>query len=394
MTQKVLRTYFSFVFLFELAMSFPFSVYVLFLLSQKMNLFQVSLVNMVFMSASFLLEIPTGAFADTLGRKFSFVVSCIVISIAFFVYFLSHSFWQFILAELIAALGIAFHSGAFQSWVVDSLKHYNYQGSMEKVFSREEQVRIIALIIGPLIGGFAGQYNLALPWLMSAIGMLIVGIVAYFVMKEPYFDRKSFGIKKIITEMKSVAVDSFAYGLKNKIVFTIVCFSAIQAFCVQSPNMYWQPGFAKLSTGTSTMGWLFMFFALATIIGNKIAVWIMKVFKDGKIGLVISQFVVGSGLIVASVSSSFYLVLMPFLVHEAGRGIYMPIKSKYLNEHIPSKQRATVISFDAMFFKIGSALGLLVMGLVAKNISIPFAWLISGAILILGTSILYLKRRG
>jgi len=393
MTRKVLRTYFCFVFLFELAMSFTFSVYVLFLLSQKMNLLQIGLVNMVFMLASVLLEIPTGAFADTLGRKFSFVASCIMVSIGCFVYFLSHSFCQFILAESLAALGLAFHSGAFQAWVTDSLKYYNYQSPMEKVYSKGDQIAAIARIFGPLIGSFVGRHNLALPWLISAITMLITGIMAYFVIKENYFNRKKIGIKKIILKMKNVATDSFAYGLKNKIVFTIICFDVVQAFCIQSPNMYWQPKFVKLSVSASAMGLLFVFFSIATIIGNKIAIWIMKIFKNENLGLVVSHLIAGVGLIVASSFSNFYLVLIPFLIHEGGRGVYGPIKSKYLNEHIPSKQRATIISFDAMCFKVGSVFGLLAMGFITKNISISFAWLLSGVILILGTLILYFKRR-
>jgi hypothetical protein len=86
----------------------------------------------------------------------------------------------------------------------------------------------------------------------------------------------------------------------------------------------------------------------------------------------------------------FYLVLTGFLTHEVGRGMIKPIQKSYLNKHIPSDKRATVLSFESMMGKLGAAGGLVVLGWVGKNYSIQDAWLVSG-ILILFLIPIYLK---
>ena len=73
--------------------SFISAVYVTFLISKGLNLFEVNLVNFVFFTTLFICEIPTGAFADVFGRKLSFVISCMLFALGMFVYGTAKSFW-------------------------------------------------------------------------------------------------------------------------------------------------------------------------------------------------------------------------------------------------------------------------------------------------------------
>jgi MFS family permease len=365
-------------------------------MSRGMDLLQVNVINFCFMIAVFLLEIPTGAFADTLGRKCSFVLSCFIISLGLFIYFFSTSFWFFVLAEIVIALGAAFYSGAFQSWLVDSLKYYNFQGSLSKVFSTEQQLCNIARIVGGLTGAYVARNNLALSWLVAAIGTFGVGILAQIIMKESYFQKKNFGARKVregLISIKTTAASSIKYGVKNKVVFMIVCLGLIQCFSVQALNMYWQPRFNKFLPSRSLLGWIYVAIWLAIISGNKMVGVLLKWVKRERLGLLISQVVIGLGICLASLFSSLFAIFLPFIIHEIGRGMFTPIKSAYLNKNIPSAQRATVISFDSMVLCLGSAIGLLISGVLAKNISIPFAWLFSGIFLVLATVTIYLFSR-
>src|SRR3989339_2261030 len=54
---------------------------------------------------SFLIEIPTGIFADLYGKRLSIIISKFLIFIAFIAFGFSFGFWSLILANLLYELG-------------------------------------------------------------------------------------------------------------------------------------------------------------------------------------------------------------------------------------------------------------------------------------------------
>jgi MFS family permease len=116
MQNKIVRQYYVLSLLFSIGgNSLTCAVYVTFLMSNGLNLLQVNLINAVFFFTLFVCEIPTGAYADIFGRKSSFVLACALMSASMFVYGSSHTFVGFIIAEILAAIGGTFRSGAFQA---------------------------------------------------------------------------------------------------------------------------------------------------------------------------------------------------------------------------------------------------------------------------------------
>ena len=61
-------------------------------------------------------------------------------------------------------------------------------------------------------------------------------------------------------------------------------------------------------------------------------------------------------------------------------GILGPVRQAYINEHIPSAQRATVLSFDSFFADIGAVGGQLGLGYAAQAASKALAYTVGGAI--------------
>src|SRR3989338_1793396 len=109
MKKDVKSVYYLLTFLFEFAEGLTAATYVLFLLRQGLDLFQVTLVNLSFMIGIFIFEIPTGAYADYFGRKKSVILSSTFLIIALFIYFVSSNITMFIVAEVIAALALLLH---------------------------------------------------------------------------------------------------------------------------------------------------------------------------------------------------------------------------------------------------------------------------------------------
>jgi MFS family permease len=388
MVKKILKTYYLITFAFSLAMSFFFATYVLFLTDAGLNFFQVNLINAAFMLAGFFLEIPTGALADSYGRKFSFVCSCFILSISMIVYFFSTSFWWFILAEIICALAMAFYSGAFEAWLVDSIRFYDQKYDMIKVFKSSAQIDKLGLVIGSVAGAYAGKIDLALPWLLSGIGMLIVGIISQIIMKEEYFIRQPNG-QNGFNGIKKIASESIKFGLKSKPIFWIILAGAILGFAFQPLNMYWQIRFSQqLGVATEYLGWLFAGAVIAMFIGAELSKKFLEKLSEEKQAIMLSILLISLGIIAAAISNILWLALVGYYLHELARGSLKPLSKKYINDHALPEKRATIISFESMIVRGGCFVGLLVSGKIADMISIEASWLFAGLFLIFGVIVL------
>jgi predicted MFS family arabinose efflux permease len=58
------------------------------------------------------------------------------------------------------------------------------------------------------------------------------------------------------------------------------------------------------------------------------------------------------------------------LLQQAARGLYRPVTTKYLNKHIPSDKRATILSFHSLLTNLAIALTFPFMGMLKDRTSI------------------------
>jgi MFS family permease len=89
----------------------------------------------------------------------------------------------------------------------------------------------------------------------------------------------------------------------------------------------------------------------------------------------------------------FYVVVVLYLTYGVAIGLAMPVKQGYLNAHIPSAQRATILSLDSMFANSGGVVGQSAWGWVARTRSIGEAWAWSGLTLLLAVPLYWMARR-
>jgi MFS family permease len=88
----------------------------------------------------------------------------------------------------------------------------------------------------------------------------------------------------------------------------------------------------------------------------------------------------------------FSLVVGLWLAWGVVFGISGPVSQAYLNDNIPSAQRATVLSLSAFFGDVGGGVGQPALGWVSQRSSIAVGWLI-GAVCLGLTAPLY-RRSG
>lgn len=391
MIRSTIRTYILLTVLVQLGGAFLGATYVVFLLGRGLDLLQANLVNAAFFLAMTLCEIPTGAIADVLGRRASFLSACGLLTLSSFIYAVSETATGFIVAEVVSAIGWTCRSGAFQAWLVDQLTHHDYRGPLTPLFARSALFERGALMLGALAGPFLYRAAPQLPWIASGCTFALAGIVAAVVMREDYFARTIRSWREVVRRVRDITRNSVSFGLKSEPVRFVLLLVAGHGLAVMVPNMLWQPYFGAQLPSPLWLGPLFGAMMLAGSIGTVLSPLALRRIRCERRLLIWAE--VGTGLAIAAtvLAGSLALAVVAFLLHEAVRGTLGPVSDGFLNAHTPSEMRATVLSCQSIAFDAAGTVGLLASGLIVQAGSMQLNWVAAG-ILLAGWS-LFVGRR-
>ena len=382
MKKLIIRAFMAMSFLLAASPAFFFTTYQLFLVEKGMSILQISLINSAFMLSIFILEIPTGAFADSFGRRRSVVLGCLTLGTSFLIYYFSNNLIAFILAEIIGALGHTFISGALEAWVVDSLRWHKIEISLEEIFRREERIKQTGIFIGSFTGALIGAHSLAWPWLFCSAGVFIAAAGATFLLKVQHFSQLIFNFHW--RTLYQVSRDSWQSGRSNPSFLRIVLISAALAMSVQALNMQWAILFREgFKMPMWIMGLIFSGIALSAALGANLAPFTARKNTQEGRGLAIAFLIIGPMMIFSGQANAFWPAILFFLIHEFGRGLFGPLKKAIVNRRIHGKNRATMLSLESMFVHAGAFVGLLTGGWLGNYYSISTAWTASGVLLLL-----------
>ncbi len=159
----------------------PFTYF--FCMSRGLSVFEFMLLYTIFSSAVILLEVPTGAWADRLGRRKSMAFGALLMGFSSLGYLMAHGFAVFAVCEFFFAVGLTLTSGADSAFLYDTLK----QGGREEEYRRLEGVgtsaKHIGLMLAAIIGGVLATIHLALPYVATAV-VSFAAVFAAFAMSE------------------------------------------------------------------------------------------------------------------------------------------------------------------------------------------------------------------
>lgn len=376
-----------------LAASLIWGINTLFLLDAGLTNFEAFAANAFFTAGMVLFEVPTGVVADTVGRKASYLLGTVTLAITTGLYWMLwvwHApFVWWAIVSVFLGLGFTFFSGAVDAWLVDALASVGFTGSLEGVFGRGLIVTGIAMFTGSVLGGFVAQLtNLGVPFVLRAVVLVVMFVIAALVMKDLGFtpDRSEGPIRATRTVLRA----SIQYGLKKRSVRFMILAApfasgvGIYAFYAMQPyllELYGDP------TAYGVAGLAAAILSLAQVAGGVLAPRVRGMFHK-RTTVVISASVASVLLLIAlGLNSIFWLALVLLVLWGFVFAVVGPVRQAYLNGMIPSKQRATVLSFDSLFGSAGGvviqpALGRaadlwgygtsLVIGGVIELIALPF----------------------
>ena len=369
LARRIQRIYLTLILGNTLAASFIWGINTLFLLDAGLTNLEAFAANAFFTAGMVLFEIPTGVIADTWGRRTSYLLGTVTLSVSTLLYYLmwqiSAPFWGWAVVSVLLGLGFTFFSGAVEAWLVDALHFAKYKGSLEAIFGRGQMVGGVAMLTGSVAGGVIAQVtDLGVPFLLRAAVLAAMFIVAGLLMRDLGFtpEKRAHPLKAT----KRVFLTSLEHGIKNPpvrwLMFAapfgagvgIYVFYAMQPFLL---DLYGNP------SAYSIAGLAAAIVAGSQVAGGYLAPKIRQLFKRRTTAIILGVLVNTIILALLGITHSFVLALVLLVIWGMLFSAVTPIRQAYINDLIPSKQRATVLSFDSL---MGSSGGVVIQPVLGK----------------------------
>jgi MFS family permease len=397
--RSIQRTYLLLMLGNTLAASFIWGINTIFLLDAGLSNLEAFAANAFFTGGMVLFEVPTGIVADTVGRRASYLLGTVTLSVSTVLYVLlwqiEGPFWAWALVSILLGLGFTFFSGAVEAWLVDALTATGFTGELEAVFGRGQMVSGAAMLTGSVAGGFiAQQVSLGTPFVLRAAVLIVMFVVAFRLMHDIGFTPEKGG--RPLTEMRRIASSSIDYGwrvpavkwLMVESLFTggvgIYAFYALQPYLLE---LYGDPEAYQIA------GLVAAIIAGAQILGGLTAPWIRRRFHRRTSALIAMSTLSVITLALIGTIESFWPVIGLIVVWGLLFAASMPIRQTYMNGLIPSRQRATILSFDSLMDSTGGVWAQPVLGRAADVWGYAPSYLLGAGISAFAVPCLALSRR-
>lgn len=401
---RIQRTYLTLILLQTLAASFIWGVNTLFLLDAGLSLTEAFIANAAYTAGMVVFEIPTGVVADAAGRRTSFIIGAVTLLLTTVAYLGlwyvgAHVIWWIAVSAMLG-LGYTFFSGATEAWLVDALEATGFDGAIDTVFGRGQTMTGTAMLLGTITGGFLAQVNLAVPYVARSVLLVAVIVAAYIAMHDiGYTPVRGASIRE---EVSTIMKASIKHGFGNPPVrmfmfaapfgmgIGVWVFYAFQPYLLE---LFGDPDAVYLSGVAAAL------FALAQMIGGASVKWVRKHFGS-RTGIILIQVVVSS-LALAGVGAAqwldtpvgMYVAIALLGLVALGWALSGPVQQAYINEVIPSQQRATVLSFTSLMSSAGGVVSQPALGRVADVYSLGLGYIVAAGLYLLQAPFIWAVRR-
>lgn len=337
-----------------------------------LNQTQIFLLQSFFALAIVLLEVPTGYFADCVGRKQSVLLGAILSTFGFVFYSIAYGFFPILLSEILLGIGYSFLSGADTALAYDSFAAEGNHQDYLRFESRSNGLMGISEATASIIGGFLVVVSLRTPLVAEAISYSTTIPLALF-LTEP---RR---IKSTTEHPWSNIVRITKYALHgHHEIKWLIFYGATMANLTHTMVWLTQPYYQLVGVPLAWFGalWAIQLFIMAWFSHNadRYEKWMGK--KRALLSFPIIGLVsyITLGLVPA-------LAMLPMLLgFYFVRGVHIPILHHYVNSLVESDIRATVLSVKNLTEKIVYMLLGPLIGVVTDAYSLQAALLFSAAL--------------
>ncbi len=340
-----------------------------------LNMGEITLLQAIFAVTMIMLEVPTGCFADRLGRRASLMMASVMLIFGQICYFQASGFLGFLSGELLMGVGFSFASGADQALLYDTLRELGRAEDYEKTWGRVSRLALFAMAVFSILGGALSSIHLRLPLVaeLFCYGCLLPMAALMVEPKRVIKPRVS-----VIRDICQVAQECL---VKRPILRWLVLFPAIINGFNQVALWLYQPYLELCGLSLASIGLVFASMnimagvasgragSIAARLGRK------RSFIAPLVLLVLSYFLMGIFVLPVSV---IFIWFQQFV-----RGYSFVTFPGAMNREVGSERRATALSIQSMAFRLVYSIVLVPTGCLVDSRGIPAACGIIGIVTLL-----------
>jgi len=347
-------------------------VIVLFYKSNGLTMKDIFLLQSIYSLTLMTLEIPTGYFADRVGRKSSILLGTILGFTGYLAYSFSFGFWQFVVAEVILGVSQSLVSGADSAMLYDTLAAKEQNNRYTQLEGRITSIGNFGEAFAGIIGGLLAVSSLRTPFYVQTCVALIAVPAAIMLVEPPI---KAIKLKPRIKEIKSIIYSVLHGNVKLK---WNTLFSAFTGAATLSMAWFAQPYFQQIKLPVSMYGVLWAVLNLCVGIAAVYAWRFEKKFGAIKTVVVFTLAIFSSYLLLPLMPG--YTGLAVLIVFYLARGLATPTLRNYINLITTSEIRATVLSVRNFLIRLIFAITGPLWGWITDKYSLQSAIISAGLI--------------
>jgi MFS family permease len=305
------------------------------------------------------MQLPTGAFADIFGRRWSLSLGNLFMAIPMFLIALypkPEIMWLYAFAW---GLGRAFAMGTSKPMLYETITKYGKVEMYPKILSRSVLVFQISAAISIASGGYLYQISPSLPYLFSGFASLIGVGTAFFFIEE-----RALKTKFVLNEFVQTAKNGFSEIFKNSYMAKLtLLYVFMVGIALTNQQFFAQPFMVELGMNDISRSWAAMIIkVIIALIGVKILAT-KSIFKNKMFILIIPALMVISLLPAGFTHLPFaYLILLGIAFTSGNADMFI---SPEVHEHLSSSVRSTAVSAQKM---VASTIGAIVQWISAPII--------------------------
>jgi hypothetical protein len=371
-------------------------------LARGLSLAEVGVVLAMHGALIFVFEIPSGALADTIGRKRTLLAGGALTAAGTAVFAVATGLGTFALAMGVLGIGRSLISGALEAWFVDAVRAAEPGASLREGLAGGLMLNGIALAGGCLAAGAVPLLFTELParggdlliryspaYLLGAAAAVVYVVVGAALVDEPPRPavdpealRRSFA-----RDLRDVLRTAAAEGRASRVVRLVLGVSFTTGFALSAWELLWQPRLAGLVEGAADDTLLFGGLAAAAMLvgtaGVALGLRLARRFGAGPayVGGVLATAVMLAVLATANAAAPFVAV---YLAVAIAMSIGEPLHYEFLHNAVGDRARATLASMESLALQTGAVVSNLGLAALADATSIPTAWFVAAGALVVG----------
>jgi MFS family permease len=343
-------------------------VWVIFMQERGLSLGQIGVLELISILLLAISEVPTGAVADTFGRKWSMAIGASIHGFALLGILTSVLSPVFVVAYCLWAVSFSFLSGASEAFAYDSLKADHATGLYQHVASRRALISGAALGIAGPISGLLAATDLRLCFIGTAIAVFLAAAVISTGREPP--------TAEVSSEHRRSYLGALTIGTRfaldvPRVRYLILTGALLRAFTVMLLLTAIQQYADETGLPVWALGSIFLGNQVCSIAGSWLAPKVAARYGQDSVVRIIPLTIAGVMVMLWLASSPWAVIL--FGVAATATAIAEPVLSTLLNDVIPSRQRATIISLQSLVGTAGMAVAQFSVFVLADRTSMALA---------------------